>query len=84
MGVLPLQFKDGEGWKALGMTGDEVVSIANVAEINPRGDVEVLIKFADGTEKTIIALCRIDTENEMEYFRNGGILQYVLRNLVAE
>ncbi len=84
MGVLPLQFKDGEGWKALGMSGDEVVSIADVSEISPRGDVEVHIQFADGTEKTITALCRIDTENEMEYFRNGGILQYVLRNLVAE
>lgn len=84
MGVLPLQFTGGEGWKALGMTGDEVVSIADVAQISPRGDVEVNIKFADGREKTITALCRIDTENEMEYFRNGGILQYVLRNLVAE
>ncbi len=84
MGVLPLQFKDGQSWKALGMVGDEKVSIADIAGVKPRGDVMVNIEFADGSEKTITALCRIDTENEMEYFRHGGILQYVLRNLVAE
>ncbi|HHB81898.1 MAG TPA: aconitate hydratase, partial [Devosia sp.] len=84
MGVLPLQFKDNKGWKSLGMSGDEIVSIAGVDEISPRGEVEVNILFADGSQKVVTTLCRIDTENEMEYFRNGGILQYVLRNLVSE
>ncbi len=84
MGVLPLQFKDGESWQSLGLVGDEKVSIADVSAIVPRGDVMVNIEFANGEEKTITVLCRIDTENEMEYFRNGGILQYVLRNLVSQ
>ena len=68
----------------LGLSGDEKVSIADIGGIVPRGDVMVNIEFANGEQKTITALCRIDTENEMEYFSNGGILQYVLRNLVAE
>ncbi|ACT57794.1 aconitate hydratase AcnA [Hirschia baltica] len=81
MGVLPLQMPEGQGWADLGMTGDEIVTIENVANITPRGNIAVNIKFADGTEKTVEALIRIDTENELEYFRNGGILHYVLRNL---
>ncbi len=84
MGVLPLQFKEGESWMSLGLSGDEKVSIADVSAISPRGDVMVNIEFANGDQKTITVLCRIDTENEMEYFRNGGILQYVLRNLVSQ
>jgi len=83
MGVLPLQFMEGESWQSLDMNGDEVVSVAHIAEIEPRAEVKVSIGFADGSTKEITTLCRIDTENEMEYFRNGGILHYVLRNLVA-
>ncbi|MCB9992157.1 MAG: aconitate hydratase AcnA [Hyphomicrobiaceae bacterium] len=83
MGVLPLQFKDGESWQTLGLTGDEEVSIGDVGAITPRSTVPVTIRFADGSEKQIQTLCRIDTENELDYFLNGGILHYVLRNLVA-
>ncbi len=83
MGVLPLQFVNGQSWKELGMDGSEEVSIGNLTDITPRCDVQVDIKFADGSEKSIQTLCRIDTENELDYYRNGGILHYVLRNLVS-
>ncbi len=84
MGVLPLQFADGEGWQELNMTGDEEVTIENIGDIQPRQNIPVSIKFADGTEKTINTLVRIDTENELEYYKHGGILHYVLRNLANE
>ncbi len=81
MGVLPLQFKEGESWNSLGMKGDEIVDIENVNDIDPQSEVVVNITFADGETKSVATTCRIDTEIEMEYFRHGGILQYVLRNL---
>ncbi len=84
MGVLPLQFIDEQGWQELGIKGDEQISIGHIDEIEPRAMVDVKITFADGEEKTIKTLCRIDTENELIYYKNGGILHYVLRNLVAE
>ena len=83
MGVLPLQFQEGENAESLGLTGNETFSIDNVAGIEPRQDVEVKVKRADGSETMISARCRIDTYNELEYFRSGGILQYVLRRLAA-
>ena len=83
MGVLPLQFHEGENAESLGLTGNETFSIDNVAGIEPRQDVDVKVKRADGSETSIIARCRIDTYNELEYFRSGGILQYVLRRLAA-
>ncbi|MGJ8529501.1 aconitate hydratase AcnA [Maritalea sp.] len=83
MGVLPLQFKDGASWETLGLTGDEEVSIEGLSDISPRCDVTVSVKSAEGSDKTFEALCRIDTEDELDYYRNGGILHYVLRNLVA-
>ncbi len=83
MGVLPLQFKEGESWTALGMTGDEEVTIQNVDKIEPRTHVKVAIKFANGETKTIDALVRIDTADELDYYRHGGILHYVIRNLAA-
>jgi aconitate hydratase len=83
MGVLPLQFRDGENAESLGLTGNETFSIHNVAGIEPRQDVEVQVKRADGSSMTITARCRIDTYNELEYFRSGGILQYVLRRLAV-
>ena len=83
MGVLPLQFKDGETKDTLGLTGDESFTILNVAGLKPRQDVDVLVKRADGSTFTFTALCRIDTVNELDYFLNGGILQYVLRKLAA-
>ena len=81
MGVLPLQFEDGASWTSLGMTGDESVTILGVAEIEPRALMTVQVTFPDGTVKTASVRARIDTENELEYYRDGGILHYVLRNL---
>ncbi|PZU59088.1 MAG: aconitate hydratase AcnA [Sphingobium sp.] len=83
MGVLPLQFKDGESRESLGLTGDETYTIIGVADLKPRQDVDVVVTRADGSSFTFTALCRIDTVNELEYFLNGGILQYVLRKLAA-
>ncbi|CCW20076.1 Aconitate hydratase [Sphingobium indicum BiD32] len=83
MGVLPLQFKNGDTRDTLGLTGDESFTIQNVAGLKPRQDVDVIVKRADGSTFTFTALCRIDTINELEYFLNGGILQYVLRKLAA-
>ena len=83
MGVLPLQFKDGDGWKALGMTGDEEVTIHGVDAIEPRQEIKASVKFANGDTKNITVLVRIDTTDEHEYFRHGGILHYVIRKLAA-
>jgi aconitate hydratase len=83
MGVLPLQFKNGDTRDTLGLTGDESFTITGVAGLKPRQDVNVLVTRADGSTFTFTALCRIDTINELEYFLNGGILQYVLRKLAA-
>ncbi|MCK2045659.1 MULTISPECIES: aconitate hydratase AcnA [Chromohalobacter] len=81
MGVLPLQFPEGEDRKSLGMTGDETVSIEGIADIEPGAKVKVTIASSKG-EKKIEALCRIDTANEMAYYRHGGILHYVLRSML--
>ncbi len=83
MGVLPLQFKDGQTRTSLGLTGDETLTILGLAQIKAQQDVDVQVTRADGTQFTFTALCRIDTANEVEYFMNGGILHYVLRKLAA-
>jgi len=83
MGVLPLQFKDGESRTSLGLTGDDSFTILGVADLKPRQEVEVEVTRKDGSKFSFTALCRIDTANEVEYFMNGGILQYVLRKLAA-
>jgi aconitate hydratase len=84
MGVLPLTFEPGTSWKSLGLKGDEEVTIHGLGEtLKPRQMMEAQIKFADGTAKTVPLLCRIATLDELEYFNNGGILQYVLRQLAA-
>ena len=83
MGVLPLQFKDGDTRLSLGLTGDETFTIKGVASLQPRQDVSVEVTRADGSKFTFTALCRIDTANEIEYFNNGGILHYVLRKLAS-
>jgi aconitate hydratase len=83
MGVIPLQFKDGESWQSLGLDGTETVDIEGVTEITPRAMVPVKITRADGSVVTIETRCRIDTANELDYYKNGGILHYVLRSLVA-
>ncbi|WP_277978576.1 aconitate hydratase AcnA [Sphingomonas phyllosphaerae] len=83
MGVLPLQFAEGVSRQSLGLTGDETFTIENVAALRPRQNVTVTLKRADGSTETFATRCRIDTVNELEYFLNGGILQYVLRKLAA-
>ena len=83
MGVLPLQFKEGFDRKKLKITGSELITIVDIEKgIKPRAEVTCEIKYKDGTIKKIQALSRIDTENEIEYYKNGGILQYVLRNML--
>jgi aconitate hydratase len=83
MGVLPLQFQEGEGADTLGLTGREKYTIAGISDIKPRQDVEVTVTPDEGDEFTFTARCRIDTYNELEYFKAGGILHYVLRRLAA-
>jgi len=83
MGVLPLQFKDGETRDTLGLTGDDSFTIKGLAALQPSQDVEVEVVRPGGESVNFTAKCRIDTANEMEYYRNGGILHYVLRKLAA-
>ena len=83
MGVLPLQFTNGETRTSLGLTGDDSFTILGIAQIQPRQMVDVAVTRKDGSTFTFQALCRIDTANELEYYMNGGILQYVLRKLAA-
>ncbi|RJX68006.1 aconitate hydratase AcnA [Tsuneonella suprasediminis] len=83
MGVLPLQFTGGDTRESLGLTGDDSFTIHGLADLTPGQDVEVSVTRADGSSFTFTAKCRIDTANEMEYYRHGGILQYVLRKLAA-
>jgi aconitate hydratase len=83
MGVLPLQFADGQSWQTLNLDGNETVSIEGLTSLTPRSDVKVKIVYHDGRIEEITTRCRIDTINELEYYQHGGILHYVLRNLVA-
>ncbi len=82
MGVLPLEFKAGETRESLGLTGHEVFSFDGVATLTPRKQVTVRAKATDGTEKTFTATVRVDTPEEVAYYRHGGILQYVLRQML--
>ncbi|MEP3045545.1 MAG: aconitate hydratase AcnA [Roseibium sp.] len=82
MGVIPLTFKEGESWQSHNITGKESVTIKGIADISPRQMMDVEVTYEDGSTKTIECLCRVDTEDELEYIKAGGILQYVLRNLV--
>ena len=83
MGVLPLEFKDGAGRASLGLTGEETFDILGVAEgLKPRQELTCRIHRPDGSVEEIALLCRIDTSDEVEYYRHGGILHYVLRDLL--
>ncbi len=81
MGVLPLQFEDGASWKSLGLTGAETVSLAGITDLSPRQSVSLKVTYPDGKTAEFAAKVRIDTENELDYYRHGGILHYVLRSL---
>jgi aconitate hydratase len=81
MGVLPLQFKV-EGWAKLGLTGEEIVTIRGLENVSPRQDLIVeLFRASDGKVARFPVRCRIDTPTELEYYKNGGVMPYVLRNL---
>ena len=83
MGILPLQFINDVNRKNLNLIGSELISILNIEKgVNPADEVIVEIKYISGEIKKIKTLCRIDTKNELEYYKNGGILQYVLRNMI--
>jgi len=84
MGVLPLTFEDGASWSSIGLKGDEQVSIRGLAgDLKPRQTLVAEIVSSKGVKQEVPLLCRIDTLDELEYYRNGGILQYVLRSLAA-
>ena len=84
MGVIPLVFDEGTSWQTLGLTGSEQVTIRGLhGDLKPRQRMIAEIVAADGSLKRVPLVCRIDTLDELEYFKNGGILQYVLRHLAA-
>ncbi|MES1180034.1 MAG: aconitate hydratase, partial [Hyphomicrobium sp.] len=83
MGVVPFVFTEGASWQSLGLKGDERVSIPGLATVKPREVITITVTRANGTTVPVPVLCRIDTLDEIEYFKNGGILHYVLRNLAA-
>jgi aconitate hydratase len=81
MGVLPLTFKDGADRKSLSLTGDEVLDIVGLDQLSPRMDLDLVIHRANGKIDTVKVLCRVDTLDEVAYYRHGGILHYVLRGM---
>ncbi|KAB2872514.1 MAG: aconitate hydratase AcnA, partial [Bauldia sp.] len=83
MGVVPFTLDEGTSWASLGLKGDETVTIDGLETIKPRQKMVAKVTFADGSVKEVPILCRIDTLDELDYFKNGGILQYVLRDLAA-
>jgi len=84
MGVIPLVFEEGTSWQTLGLKGDETVTIRGLhGDLKPRQRLIAEIVASDGTLKRVPLICRIDTLDELDYFKNGGILQYVLRHLAA-
>ncbi len=83
MGVIPFVFEEGTSWASLGLKGDEKVTIDGIENIKPRQRMTAKIEYADGATAELPIICRIDTLDELDYFKNGGILQYVLRDLAA-
>jgi len=84
MGVLPLQFKPGDTPSSLKLTGTEEFAVRGVVDgLRPRGDVRVVVKASDGSTREFTAACRIDTPEELVAFTHGGILPYVVRQLVS-
>jgi aconitate hydratase len=82
MGVLPLEFQGGENRETLGLTGQEVFEIEGVASLSPKKVITVRTKSSDGSTKTFTAIARVDTPEEVSYYHHGGILQYVLRQML--
>ncbi|MGU3626707.1 aconitate hydratase [Comamonas sp. C24C] len=83
MGVLPLQFKGNDSWQSLGLTGEEFIDVIPATDLAPQSDAQLVITRPDGSKKTVTVKLRIDTPIEVDYYRHGGILPYVLRQLLA-
>jgi aconitate hydratase len=83
MGVLPLQFKGSDSWQTLGLTGNETIDVLPVPELTPQSDAKLIITRADGRRQEVTVTLRIDTPIEVDYYRSGGILPFVLRQLLA-
>ena len=83
MGVLPLQFKGNDSWQSLGLTGEEFIDVIPAADLAPQSDAQLVITKPDGSKKTVTVKLRIDTPIEVDYYRHGGILPYVLRQLLS-
>lgn len=83
MGVLPLQFKPGESWQTLKLTGNEVIDVIPHPELKPQSEARLVITRADGSREEVTVILRVDTPIEVDYYRNGGILPFVLRQLLA-
>jgi aconitate hydratase len=84
MGVMPLEFLSGENVATLGLTGKETFDVRGIGAVTPGAEIEVIARFADGSTKTFKAVCRLDSPVELEYFRAGGIMAYVLREMATE
>jgi aconitate hydratase len=84
MGVLPLQFLPGDGWESLNLQGDERVDVIPPADLAPQSQARVVIHRADGSQQQLTVKLRIDTPIEVAYYRHGGILPFVLRQLLAQ
>jgi aconitate hydratase len=83
MGVLPLQFKGSDSWQSLGIKGDEVIDVVLGKEVKPQTDAKLVISAGDGTRREVTVTLRIDTAIEVDYYKHGGILPFVLRQLLA-
>jgi aconitate hydratase len=83
MGVLPLQFRPTDSWSSLRLKGDETIDIVVEGELKPQGDARLVVNRADGSRTEVPLKLRIDTPIEIDYYRHGGILPYVLRQLLA-
>lgn len=84
MGIMPLQFKGEDSWENLGLKGDETFDIRGIdATLQPRQDLILTIRHSDGSTRDVAVTCRIDTPIEVDYYRHGGILPYVLREILG-
>ncbi|MFB6357391.1 MAG: aconitate hydratase, partial [bacterium] len=84
MGVLPTEFKDDEGWEELGLDGTETYDVEGIDSIEPRKDLTVTARHDNGDVTEFDITARLDTEIQVDYYRHGGILQYVLRNKIQD
>jgi aconitate hydratase len=82
MGILPLEFKAGESRETLGLTGQETIEVTGVTSLSARCAIQVAAKSPDGKEKRFTTIARVDTPEEVSYYRHGGILTYVLRQMI--